>query len=122
MFYIIEKSQLAENNGNIVLGNTYIDIETEDGSLEQVELVAKTKKGWVSKKKVVVEKAIVIGDHPEYEDCVLIDPKQAESLIALFNRKDCKQWCRNNSMDVTTAFALAGNKYGWIYDRIDEIG
>lgn len=48
--YAIEKSLLDENGGNIVLGNFYFDVETDD-DLQQVELTAITSKGYVSKKK-----------------------------------------------------------------------
>lgn len=118
--YTIEKSLLDKHNGFIVLGDCYGDIEIENDFVG-FDLVAKTAKGYASKKKVAREKAKVIGTEIDNgRTYCFIEPSQIEPLIKAYDRKTtCKEYYgRVKKMDATTAFGLAGNKYGWIYDRI----
>lgn len=118
--YTIEKSLLDKHNGYITLGDCFVGKETENDFIS-FNLVAKTPKGYASKKEIPIEKAKVIGTEIDNgRTYCIIDPSQIEPLIKAYDRKaNCKEYFgRVKPMDATTAFGLAGNKYGWIYDRI----
>lgn len=75
------------------------------------------------RKKITIEPAVVVGEFVECGTnyCVL-DAQQIEPLIALFDSRNQKHFTKNRPIDVTTAFGLAGTKYNWVCDRIDELG
>lgn len=89
--YYIYKGELEKNKGMIVLGSTHIDIDYE----KEVSLVAGTMKGWVSKKDIILEPAIIIGADPEDEDMLILETEQAERLINKYDRKKYKEWSKD---------------------------
>lgn len=102
----------VEDASNFVIGDTKFEIETHN-EMFQISFFAKTKGGYTSAKKRKTDVRLKL---TPVEGGYSVDKEQALELIEKYYEGDFRSY--RKEIDATTAFGLAGNKYGWIYDRI----